>query len=172
MAANLDQLYNSYRLGTCNLDDLLRAIRRKAVSILRDDDAAQDFIVNLWQILPDLEIESSFSAYLHVKLRWASVDAVRRSQVRGREQQVPDFHDEEGNALSDTESLDVLPYRHLVSEGADIETDTSLIEDPVIRQIADLLMQGFSQSEIATRLGMSTAAVKMRLLRHRAKVSA
>ena len=84
------------------------------------------------------------------------------------EMQPPVMGDGEGEEMTDDESLSILSYRHSSRDGIpDIEGRIAAIEDPLIRQVCDLMLDGLTQEAIAKKLGLSLGALKLRLFRFR-----
>jgi len=55
---------------------LLCAVRRRAMRVMRDEDAAQEFTVGVWQVLP-IPLGDNFSAWINVRLRRKRLDWIR-----------------------------------------------------------------------------------------------
>jgi RNA polymerase sigma factor (sigma-70 family) len=168
---SLNALYATYKVSPkVGLEPLLAEARRLALRVMQDEDFAQDAVTDLWQVLPDLELPAgtSFSGWFLTRLRWRSIDRRRRPV---REEQPPVMGaDDEGEPLTDDESLSALCFHQSAPvEIPDTEDRIAAIEDPFIRQVADLLLDGLSQAEIAEQLGVSVGALEQRLYRYRTK---
>src|SRR4051812_28122824 len=100
----LNALYASYLADNSgNEYELLTAIRQIAAHRFRDEygrkdeDAVQDFVLNVWQQLPELVVERSFAAWLQHRLEWRVKSNYRNTRARNRrEQQPPVMFDAEG----------------------------------------------------------------------------
>lgn len=176
-AATLNALFRAYHADPASqLDPLLIAVRRTALRVLLDEDAAQAFVVEIWQLLPDLKAKGSFSAFIRRRLYWRSVDRARHlERTADWMQPAPLRHDEDGELLSVEESLELVGFEWNRSTGQLTEAfederpqpDLSSIGDPVIRTAAELIHQGRTQAQVADALGLSHAALRMRLARYR-----
>lgn len=166
---DLDSLHAGYVADPiAGLEPLLIAVRRKALAILRNDDAAQDFVIGVWQALPKLSINRSFVSWLQVRLRWHQSN-VRRSAKSSREEQPPELFGDDGESLSHEEVLDLLAYKHAQSQPKpEPSPDLDSIDDPMIRRVAELLLLGYSQTECADKLNLKPPALRQRLRRYRA----
>ena len=164
---NINDLFAAYCQDHNQLEPLLTAARRLALRVTRNEDFAQQAITDLWTLLPnlDLPVDTSFYGWLMTRLRWRSLDGQRRTT---KEIPPPTLEDEDGNALTDDETLGALAFHHSAPvEISDIEDRIAAIPDPFVRQVADLMLDGLSQKEIANQVGVGLAALKKRLQRFR-----
>ncbi len=142
-SSSINALHAVYRLdpSSNNLDALLSVLRLKALRILRgDEDSAQLFILSLWKGLESLTNIRDLNAWTNIRLHWHLLSAVRARTH-------PDI------LLADITTPDPL--------------DLESITDPVVRRAADLLLEGFTQQECASRLGLTATALRKRLQRYR-----
>jgi DNA-directed RNA polymerase specialized sigma24 family protein len=75
-AEHMNGLYAAYRLDLSALEPLLVAVRRRAMSVMKDEDAAQEFTIGVWQALP-IPHDENFSAWINVRLRHRNIDWIR-----------------------------------------------------------------------------------------------
>jgi DNA-directed RNA polymerase specialized sigma24 family protein len=167
---DLNQLYSTYveNPTSYNLDDLLTAIRKVAMSVFHDDDQAQDFLVEVWPLLPELKIRDNFNGWLRTRLYWRDLNNHTANQSC-REEQPPVMFDDDGEQMTDEEVLALLDYQHKLRQPKAIEVDLSTIDDPIVRYIAERLLQGYTQTEIAAEMGINRQTLYQRLYRYRSK---
>lgn len=167
----LDDLFHAYRSDRRRVDPLLTDMRRIALWILRDEDAAQDALLDAWPMLADLELPegATFFGWWVTRLTWRSVEAYRALQRHPvREEQPPLIEDGEGGTMTTDEALSAAAYHHSgTAEIPDVEDRIATIPDPLVRRAADMLLDGLTQTEVARRLEVSIGALKMRLKRFR-----
>lgn len=172
-SARLNALYANYQAGPeIGLDPLLSAVRARAYRMLQDPDFAQDMTIDVWQLLPTLEIHTSFTAWLATRLRWRVTDQQRLvTREADRMQQPPVIIGEDDEPLSHDESLELVSYRWHKSTGQlaikEPKPDLDSIHDPVIRQTADMILDGKTQAEVAAALNLKPATLRKRLQRFR-----
>lgn len=172
----INGIYRSYRPSeneTCQeyLEPLLSEVFKTARRYFYDDDAAQEFTIQIWRELDDIEVAKSFAAYLHRRLTCDRLDLYRR-QARNPEQQPPEILDADGKPFCDEEVLDILRYRSLPRDGRpapDIDEMMASIGDPFVRRVAELLRQKKSLRKCAQVLEMPPATLRKRLERYRRK---
>lgn len=168
-SADLNALYEAYCMDRdAGLEPLLAAVSKAAANMFDDQDAAQELIIFVWAVLPTLKIKSSFAAYLHRLASWRRIDGWRRAAKRAEhEQQPPVIIDHDGHQLSDEESLSRLLYE----SDRDTTVHPEVITSPFIRAVAEMLLDGLTQAEVAASLGLSPVALRGRLYRHRQEYS-
>jgi len=152
-----------------HLEPLLAEVFKTAQRYFYDDDAAQEFTIEIWRESENLEIKRSFAAYLHRRLVCDRLDMYRR-QARQVEQQPPEMLDADGRPYSDEEVLDLLQYRnpiHTQNPAPDIDDLMESITDPLIRRTAELLRQKRSLRQCAEVLEIPPATLRKRLERYR-----
>jgi DNA-directed RNA polymerase specialized sigma24 family protein len=165
------------------LNPLLSAVRSIALHVFLDEDAAQDFTIGVWQVLPTLSSTGSFARWLHQRLNWRVQDHRRCAEHRADwMQQAPESLDEDGESLSNEESLELVSFRWRQSIGelnsafepARKSPDLDSIADPTVRMVAEMMLSGQSQVEIAQALGLNINTLRSRLsyYRHRQRKSA
>jgi DNA-directed RNA polymerase specialized sigma24 family protein len=167
-ADRLNALYADYLINReVNLEPLLEGVRRVALRMLHDDDDAQELTKTVSDKLPSLEVTGSFAAFLHRLAIWRRIDYRRSRQSQQTwERQPPVMFDISGDRLSDVEVLDLLAANN--TPGDDPYPDLTVISDPLVRRIAELLLEGFTQGEIAHQLEMRPGTVRQRIRRYRA----
>jgi len=75
----LNALYAAYAAvadDPAALAAVLVAVRSRAVIVMRDEDAAQEFTIGVWQALPIANVRD-FSAWLNVRLRTKRLNWIR-----------------------------------------------------------------------------------------------
>jgi DNA-directed RNA polymerase specialized sigma24 family protein len=172
---NLNSLFAEYKANPdARLDPLLEAIRKRALRFLGDEDAVQDFLLEVWPLLADLEIQTSFLAWITVRLRWRNADHHRAMETEAdRLQQIPTMYgDDDEEQLTDIEAAEVLMFEQMSKSGGlepayFDQTRMDAIEDQTIRQVAEMVLAGATQQEAAAQLGLSTEALWLRLFRYR-----
>ena len=167
----LNERYADYVFNqVAGLEPLLVEVRRVAQRMFNDDDATQEFVIAVWQILPELKITRSFAAYIHHLAVWRRIDFHRRRRVLAEyEQQAPEMLDDDGELMRAEDTLDILAFQHEQRQpkpqpGPDLNT----IDDPTIRRIAELMLQGCSTDECAELLKLKPATLRQRICRYRA----
>jgi len=169
-SSGLNHLYAEYQRDPVGrIEPLVSAVRRVALMILRDEDDAQDFMIEFLLSLPGLTIHSSFAGYIYQLAKWRRADYWRsRARRNNLEQQAPIVHGEDGETPSPEDVLDNLAYAHSRSTGKEDEAaDLTEITDHVVRRAAELMPQGFTQAECAEMIGVKPAALRKRLQRYR-----
>jgi RNA polymerase sigma factor (sigma-70 family) len=151
-AISLDVLYAHRDDSPAATDAFYAAIRSYALCRLeRDEDAAQDVLVSVFTSLEGFDERMPFKHWLdalitnHQNARIRELIEERETLVELTDQTVPAY------APSD----DFL--------------DISFITDPTTKRIAELILQGYSQTEVAAELGMTQQAISARLSRLRKK---
>jgi RNA polymerase sigma factor (sigma-70 family) len=167
-SAALNLLFDAYKVDqVAGLEPLLAAIRVRAVNVLQDEDLAQDFLIDLLPALAKLP-EGSFAGWINVRLRWARLHAYRDDL---RRKEVPasyvDLGDEE-EPMSNEDKLDLLALKD-TSRGLPVNLEE--IDDPILRKLAESLLQGYTQDEAAQQIGVSLGSIKQRLFRNRKKLA-
>ena len=166
----INSIYTNYLVDSAAHETaLFQAATRRAMNILQDEDEAQDFVLGVWQALPGLTITESFSAWLNVRLRWHSLRAFRRaSQNKELAASYIDFPpDDDGEQIGNDDKLAILAFRHDSKVREAGLPDMDAILDPFIRQVANLLLVGHTQDEIADILCVKPATLRKRLQRFR-----
>lgn len=147
----LNDLYAAYLADATKQGDLLTAVFEKAVWVLKDDDAAQDFVVGVWRALPvDFDL---FSLWIRIRLRLYLARGYR-AKALARETAMP------------ADEIERLPLPRIAAE-----TDLDSVRDPFLRTVAQRLLQGYPQDEIARSLGITPACLRKRLQRVRTRAS-
>lgn len=175
----INELYDSYRNDQTQLAALLKEMRRHAMRYLKDEDDCQEFLIEIVGLLPTLEIRKSFVAWLTIRLRWKANELRRNRSIHAVEQ-IPTIADGEC-FMSDEDVTDALIFADLENSGdLDVDYDEldrlenpplDEIDDLVVRQAAELMLDGLTQAEIAKRLGIQPAALRKRLQRYRDRQS-
>jgi DNA-directed RNA polymerase specialized sigma24 family protein len=166
---DLNLLYSTYVESPKpdNLDALLTKVRQVAVSVMHNDDAVQEFLIELWPLLPTLKVPN-FQGWIQNRLRWGKANDHRARKAQAlREQQAPVMYDDEGVEMTDDEALSLLDYQNKQREPKKFEADLSSITDRFILQVAELMRKGFTQAEIADWLGVPASTLRKRLQRYR-----
>jgi DNA-directed RNA polymerase specialized sigma24 family protein len=159
----IDAQYAAYLSGSITLDALLSIVNAKAVWVLKDDDAAQEFTIETWQHLP-IPV-SSLAWWLRGRLYWRQRDLYRQLKDN---KEVPISH--VISPYSEESTEDKLDELHLKAKGNDTPSDRRLDSlDPFWHKVAGLLEVGFTQEETAEKLGIKPATLRKRLERLRSK---
>ena len=167
----MNHLFAAYQADPAvGLEPLLTTARVRAVNRLQDQDLAQKFIIDLWQVLPSLPHGTNFSGWLNLRLRWAKLHGFR-DDARGRKETPATYVnmpiDEDGQVPTNDEKLDYLAYLDRSKMPAYDMPNLESISDPFIRDVANLLIQGYSQAECAWMLDVTPANLRKRLQRYR-----
>ncbi len=152
-AEQMNSLYLAYQLDPTALEPLLVAVRRRAVIVMRDEDAAQEFTIGVWQAFP-LAPGENFSAWINVRLRHRNLDWIRDNAAPGEMVEL-DVWEQYGAKRKDARS----EWLRVVD-----------IEDPFIRSVAALFNYGYTQAECAEILKINPSTLKMRLQRYRKNI--
>jgi RNA polymerase sigma factor (sigma-70 family) len=169
-SAPINNIYAKYLVDPAAHETaLFQAATRRAINVLQDEDEAQDFVLGVWQALPGLAITESFSAWLNVRLRWHSLHAFRRAdQNKELAASYISFPpDEDCEPLGNDDKLAILAFRYESKVKDAGLPDIHAILDPFIRQVANLLLVGHTQDEIASILCVKPATLRKRLQRFR-----
>lgn len=149
----MNALYAVYADSPDGLEALLVAIRRRAMTVMQDEDAAQEFTIGVWQALP-IPHNTNFSAWLNVRLRMKNLNWIRDHAAPG-----------------EMVEMDVLEQYGAQREDAHSEwLRVADIEDPFIRAVAALFNSGYTQAECAAILNVRKSTLEMRLARFREKI--
>lgn len=168
----INSLYEHYKADPqAGLEELLKAVRVRALHALQSEDVCQEFLIRLLPTLQELPEGGNFAGWLNVRLRWAKLHAYR-DELRCKELPVSYVElglDDDGVQMSNGEKLDLLAYRDGSQFREELPLDLTEIADPVFRQVARLLLMGYAQDEAARQLGISVGSIKQRLFRTRQK---
>ena len=167
----INELFKNYlNHRETGLEPLLEAISKKALLKLRDEDAAQDFVIDMMELLPTLtnEIDASgatFLALLNQRLRWRGVNS--RTRV-SKEEQFPELFEEDGEIMSTQDTIDILQWNNRPSEPVDDYDyhSSASIDDDFLRSVADMLLRGKTQDQVAAYFGISREVLHRKILRH------
>lgn len=166
----INALYTSY------LEDpesgcaaLLAAILRLAKITFHDDDDAQDFTIMTWQCLPDLVgMPCTLGGWIWRQLQWRRIDNIRAHQCRlSHEIPVPRIMDHSDEPLLAEETLDLIAHNSAWHALTERVGNLGRISDPFIRRVAQDLIAGYTQDEIALRLDCNPSTLRSRLSRYR-----
>jgi RNA polymerase sigma factor (sigma-70 family) len=148
---------------------LLAQVHGVAMKAFRDDDKAQEFAIMTWRRLPTINDEpKALAGWIWTRLQWRRRDYMRASQwLVDHEVQVPDMVDDDGDPLSAEESLDLLMSEATHDVFTGLRRGLDGISDPLARRVAQDLRAGFTQDEIALRLGINPSTLRSRLSRYR-----
>jgi len=148
---------------------LLDAVHRLAKWTFQDDDHAQDFAISTWECLLNLDaLPCSLAGWIWRQLEWRRVDHIRAHQYRlTHEMQPPEIVKEGEGPLSDEEVLDIVAHRATSKVFAERVDNFAKISNLFVRRVARDLIAGYTQDEIAARLGCNPATLRSRLSRHR-----
>ena len=167
----INELFKNYlNHRETGLEPLLEAISKKALLKLRDEDAAQDFVIDMMELLPTLtnEIDASgatFLALLNQRLRWRGINS--RTRV-SKEEQFPELFEEDGEIMSTQDTIDILQWNNRSSEPVD-DYDYRLsasIDDDFLRSVADMLLRGQTLDQIALKFGIDREYLQQKVSRH------
>ena len=145
----MNALYAVYADSPDNLEALLVAIRRRAMTVMQDEDAAQEFTIGVWQALP-IPHNANFSAWLNVRLRMKNLNWIR-GHTNEHEMSVYDMPipgDEGAFEHSLNERLDYFSgfarqeFETLQKDEERTKKTIEKIEDPFIRRVAWLIYKG------------------------------
>ncbi len=121
--------------------------------MMQDEDAAQEFTLGVWQLLP-IPHSENFSAWINVRLRHRNLDWIRDNAAPGEMVEL-DVWEQYGANRKDARS----EWLRVVD-----------IEDPFIRSVAALYNYGYTQAECADILKINPSTLKMRLQRYRKNI--
>jgi hypothetical protein len=170
---------NDRELG---LEPLLEEIRKTAILKFRDEDKAQDFVIEMWKLLPTLIIEvkgkkgGGFFTFLKQRLRWRNINNKTRIQKRQKEAQLPELTDEDGELKSTQDTIDLLQYKGVswqeLGRKRGIEDyGYQEIDDEFLQDVSNMLLTGKTQDQIAAALGTSREVLHRKILRHLEKLA-
>lgn len=165
----LNALYAAYLKGAeTGQGPLLTEVGRVANQTLLDDDRVENFVIMTWQALPAIkDLPCSFGGWIWRRLQWRRIDYLRaRRSLLNHEMQVPEMADEGGDLLPADQSLDLL-YQATQDSVTEPISKFQSISHPFIRRVAEELRAGYTQHEIALRLGVNPATLRCRLSRYR-----
>jgi DNA-directed RNA polymerase specialized sigma24 family protein len=169
ISRTLNALFATYLQDPENgLEPLIAKVRSIAKRTYHDDDMAQQFAMMVWQSLPKLtDIPCSFGGWVYRRLQWRRIDFIRALQpILDHESQAPEMVGEDGESLTDDESFDILAF-NAMDAGAELDLRLETISDPFVQSVAQHLIEGHTQDEIADRLGVKPSTLRSRLLRYR-----
>jgi DNA-directed RNA polymerase specialized sigma24 family protein len=150
-------------------EPLLAKVRNVARRAFQDDDDAQEFVIMTWQSLPDLrDLPWTLSGWIWRRLQWRRIDYIRGGRsLLAHEMQVPNMMDENGDPMSVEESLDLLAFESTLDTFSERVGKLESISDRFVRRVGVYLLAGYTQDEIAARLGVNPATLRSRLSRYR-----
>jgi DNA-directed RNA polymerase specialized sigma24 family protein len=150
-------------------EPLLAKVRNMAKRAFQDEDDAQEFVIMTWKSLPDLkDLPWTLSGWIWRRLQWRRIDYIRGCQsLLAHEVQVPEMADENGDSLSAEESLDLLAFESTLDTFTERFGKLDSISHPFVRRVAHSLLYGYTQDEIAVRLGVNPATLRSRLSHYR-----
>ena len=165
MPESLDAAFSSYcEDREANRDALLVAVRNKGLRVFKyhhvpdPEDAAQDLMIDVWKHVAGLPSDCKFNSWLngrmhlHVMRIFASDSDAMSHLTAGPIDP----------AISQEEYLSRFQSAQRVTPTP--EPDLGLLADkPLLKKIADGLLCGFTQEEVARSLGMSTRDLKAKL---------
>ena len=157
----LNSMYAAFCAGW-DKGELLQAVFDKAVWVLQDEDAAQEFVIGVWRVLP---VEtSSFSAWIRSRLKWK---AARKFNEDASNPEIPVSHLLGPDDESTEDKLDELYYKntHASSNVPDLSRLPKFIAS-----VSGMLLAGFTQKEIADYFGMSIRTLEDRIRAYRNKL--
>jgi len=151
-SADLDRLYANRNDSISASEAFFACVRRTALAAGEwDQDFAQDIVLAVLKGLPRISGRVPFS-------HWLSSVIKRRGDTRL------------SRKIRDRETLVDLTDQQVPAHApSDILMDLSFLKDNLTRRIAELLLQGYSQGEVATDLGITQQAISARLTRLRNK---
>lgn len=124
------------------------------------DDITQECLLSIHKGRHTYDAGRPFRAWLFAIVRHRSIDYLRR---RGSEKTAGAVH-------IDPEQIDANPQSHTVGNAVTTAAEASLILSQLSREHRDIIVRtkylGYSAGEVGTQLGISVAAVRVRL--HRA----
>lgn len=167
----LNTIYRAYLNDPAgNESPFFKAVTRAAIDTMQDRDAAQDFVIEVWRSLP-IPDPTNFAAWLRRRLYWRACDEWNRTEQNPETPAtyLPVAFDEDGERLTNDDRLAHLAHQWSTRTREPEPYDPSEIDNPFIRRVAYLLLEGLTQDEIAERLGMKPSTLRVRLLRFRQK---
>lgn len=170
ISAVLTALYAAYLQDPESVrQPLLAKVHKIAMRTFGDDDEAQEFAIMTWETLPSLNAEpSALAGWIWTRLQWRRVDYMRaRRWLLDHEVQLPNIVGDDGDPLSAEESLDRLVCQATQDAFTGFPSEFGSISDPLVRRVAQDLRAGFTQSEIALRLGINPSTLRSRMSRYR-----
>jgi RNA polymerase sigma-70 factor (ECF subfamily) len=127
-------------------------------------DVVQDSCLRAWRALPSFRGDSKLSTWLHAIVVNTSLSALQRRRQRG----IDDESELDDTTLADPHSL---TDPHAAAEQTELRQTLLLamqaLSDPLRDVVVRRELRGLSHNEIATELGISETASKVRL--HRAR---
>lgn len=160
---DLDALYAIYLTSPEeHINDLLEAVRVKAYRIVGDEDVAQDITISVWGILPSTTIRDSFTKWLNMRIRKYRSRHYKR-KANNKELQFLELRDTNGEVMSNSEAAAIIAYWNSPADPSYI--GLSDISDQKLRVITYLSLEGWTQAEIAERIGMPHDALRKYLSR-------
>ncbi|ACU05339.1 RNA polymerase sigma factor [Pedobacter heparinus] len=138
-------------------DRYMPLLLRHAVDMLHDEDQAQDVVQDIFQMLwekaGELEIHTSFSAFLYKATRFRVLKQIRHSKIASQYTELVKTEFEKGVASTD-EAIDEKELAFKIEKG--------LAKLPAkMREVFELSrMQDLSHKEIAKQLHLSDHTVK------------
>ncbi len=160
----LNKLYAEY-LETGIPDLLLEDVRKLALKVIKDEDEVQNFLLELWQILPTLSGIANFGGWVYFRMIWRRTDFFNKP----REYQIFSQIEDSSETVEDRASN--IAYCAELAKGSSPEFDLGRIDNARVRSIAFLLSEGYTQSEAAETLGLAEDSIRKILYRYRQSMS-
>ena len=156
------------------LEPLLEAIRRKALLKFKDEDVTQDFLIEMWTFLAELPEDEdrtgkpSFLALLNQILLWRYIALKAQTPI---EEQLPEIPGVNGEPISTQDTIDLLQFKEVswqeLGRGRRIEdVGYKKLDDEFLQEVADMLLTGKTQDQVAAALGIDREVLHRKILRH------
>lgn len=147
-AANLNRLYANRGDSIFASDAFFACVRRTALAAgERDEDFAQDVLIAVLEGIHGFTGRAPFSHWLR-----ALIYRLKADRLRGK--------------ITERDTLVELTDQHVPAySSSDTLMDLSFMKDDSTKRIAELLLQGYSQGEVATEMGITQQAISARLTR-------
>lgn len=167
ISGTMNNLYSSYlEAPESGRDQLLTEVHRLATRSFHDADDAQEFTIMTWQSLPDLgSLQFTFGVWIWRQIQWRRIDYVRAR--RRHELPLPHLTDGVGDPLSADEITDLMWHQSGWPALTERIGSLGRISDGFIFRVAQDLIAGYTQDEIALRLGCKPSTLRSRLSRYR-----
>ena len=159
------------------LEPLLEAIRRKALLKFKDEDATQDFLISIWELLPTLteEVEGKrgggFKSFVEQRLRWVKLNNKRDASRKDAEYQLPELFEDDGEPISTQDTVDLLQFKEvswqeLGCERGIEEVGYKELDDEFLQEVANMLLTGKSLDQIALTFRIGREYLQQKVARH------